>query len=124
MNRVTISLLLFISFIAYSLLVYTRGTEEAIGSADPTPMAGKGKQIFQDYNCSSCHQIYGLGGYLGPDLTTAYSDTNRGEPYMRALLSSGGARMPNFHFSKHQIDAIIAYFRYVDATAGTKKANL
>ena len=69
----------------------------------------------------SCHQVYGLGGYLGTDLTKAYSDKRRGEAYMRALLQSGGNRMPDFKFNKNQVDALIAYLKYVDQTAASVK---
>jgi len=69
----------------------------------------------------ACHQIYGLGGYLGPELTTAWSDPRRGELYMRAFLQAGGRTMPNFHLTPKEIDAITAYLRYVDSTAVTYK---
>jgi len=100
MNRVSVALFLFLLFIFYSSLVYTKGTESNITlSGKEAALAKEGKQLFQDHNCISCHQVYGLGGYLGPDLTTAYSDKNRGEGYMRALLQSGGttyAQLPFF----------------------------
>ncbi len=35
--------------------------------------AAAGKLLYQKYNCQACHQIYGLGGYMGPDLTNVYS---------------------------------------------------
>jgi nitric oxide reductase subunit C len=123
MNRVTVAIGLFLLFILYSSLVYTKGTESLIAlPKEETALVNEGKILFQEYNCISCHQVYGLGGYLGPELTTAYSDKNRGEGYMRALLGSGGQRMPNFHFSPKQIDAIIAYLKYVDSTATPIKA--
>jgi len=122
MNRVSVAVILFLLFVFYSSLVYTKGTESAILLPEKeATLASEGKQIFQEYNCISCHQVYGLGGYLGPELTTAYSDKIRGEGYMRALLQSGGQRMPNFHFSPQQIDAIIAYLKYVDSTAAPIK---
>jgi len=122
MNRVSVALTLFLLFILYSSLVYTKGTENGISlSVQESALVQEGKQLFQDYNCVSCHQIYGLGGYLGPELTSAYSDKNRGEGFMRALLKSGSQRMPDFGFSSKQIDAIIAYLKYVDSTAAPIK---
>jgi nitric oxide reductase subunit C len=82
-------------------LFYTKGTEKDFSVSAGEQMKIKtGSDLFQQYNCTSCHQLYGLGGYLGPELTTAYSDPGRGEMYMKAFLKAGGPRMPNFHFKK------------------------
>ncbi|MCH7870146.1 MAG: c-type cytochrome, partial [Planctomycetes bacterium] len=32
-------------------------------------MAKSGLAIWRENNCQACHQIYGYGGFLGPDLT-------------------------------------------------------
>lgn len=118
MIRVTIFCLLIIFFFGYTFLVYTKGTEISLSVAKIEQQEiGYGKQLFQQYNCQACHQIYGLGGYLGPELTRAYSDNNRGGQYMKAILATGGSRMPDFHFNTKQIEALIAYLKYVDATA-------
>ncbi len=118
MIKVRILLILIVSYVCYSFVIYTKGTESPVKlTAVVQQQVSLGKQLYQQYNCSACHQIYGLGGYLGPELTTAYSDKNRGEDYMRALLQAGGSRMPNFHFNSQQIDALIAYLKYVDTTA-------
>lgn len=122
MLRIVLFLLLFSTYVIYSAVVYSKGTENAV-SVDLVE-AGKinhGKKLYQQYNCTACHQIYGLGGYLGPELTTAQSDPNRGENFMKALLKGGGPRMPNFHFTDEEITAIISYLKYVDATAVTYK---
>ena len=118
MIRVVILLLLIVLFCGYSLLVYTKGTESRLSfTSIEQQKINDGKRLYQQYNCQACHQIYGLGGYLGPELTTAYSDKKRGENYMKAMLSAGGNRMPNFHLSAQQINALIAYLKYVDTTA-------
>jgi len=118
MIRVVIFCLLIALFLGYSFLVYTKGTENNLSFTKAEQQKiREGKHLYQQYNCQACHQIYGLGGYLGPELTTAFSDKNRGENYLRALLQAGGSRMPNFHFSTHQIDALLAYLKYVDTTA-------
>ncbi|RYY87427.1 MAG: hypothetical protein EOO15_11900 [Chitinophagaceae bacterium] len=59
-----------------------------------------------------------LVAYAGysPDLTTAWSDPKRGPAYLRALLQSGGSRMPNFHFTKNEVASLLAYLRSVDAS--------
>jgi nitric oxide reductase subunit C len=122
MAKIGISATLFGLFVLYSFTVYTKGTESNMAvSATEQLLINNGKLIFQQYNCTACHQLYGLGGYLGPELTTAYSDSSRGELYIKAFLKAGGQRMSNFHFSDDQVKALISYLKYVDATAITYK---
>jgi nitric oxide reductase subunit C len=122
MNKPAIFLILFFSYIVYSGFVYTNGTSSSLTFDAATQQSiNKGKSLFQKHNCNSCHQVYGLGGYLGPELTTAWSDPKRGENYIRALLKNGGNRMPRFEFSDEEIDALTNYMRYIDTTATTYK---
>jgi nitric oxide reductase subunit C len=117
-------LLLMTLYVAYSGLVYTRGTSSDMYlPAAEQLKAEKGKMLFQQYNCIACHQLYGLGGYLGPELTTAYSDPSRGELYMKTFLRAGGPRMPDFQFNEEDINAIISYLKYTDSTATSYKTN-
>jgi len=122
MVKIITFILLFCSYLVYSAVVFTKGTSASIvvTEAHEAP-AINGKALFQKYNCIACHQLYGLGGYLGPELTTAYSDKARGEIYMKAFLQAGGTRMPNFRFTPEEVDDIISYLKYVDATATTYK---
>ncbi|GAA4334546.1 cytochrome c [Flaviaesturariibacter amylovorans] len=118
MTRFRIFLTLIGAYLLYSGFVFTKGTETAMKPAPhPTELAMAGKRIFQDYNCAACHQVYGLGGYLGPDLTTAWSDPKRGPRYVEALIRSGGSRMPNFQFTDSQVKELVAYLAFIDATA-------
>ena len=101
------------AFIVYSAQVYTKGTETP--HIDPiSDDARYGQQVFQDYNCIACHQFYGLGGYMGPDLTNVIS--NRGEAYARAFIMGGTASMPNLGLSADEISGVVAYLRFVDQT--------
>lgn len=116
--KILIFLVLFLTYIIYSVIVYTKGTEShLVFSKAELEQINRGKLLFQQFNCTSCHQLYGLGGYLGPELTTAYSDAYRGELYMKAFLKNGGIRMPNFHFKDEDINALVSFLKYVDATA-------
>ena len=125
MTKIIIACLLFLFFIVYSGFIYTRGTEsDIIIPASEQKLADEGKLIYQQYNCQSCHQVYGLGGYLGPDLTTAWSDPHRGEMLIKAMLVSGGNRMPAFGFNDEQIKALTAYLKYVDTTATPIKPGI
>ena len=113
---------LFTAYSLYTASVYLAGTSEtAPTTISFDKQAQEGKRIYQQYNCVSCHQLYGLGGYLGPELTTGYSDAARGPLIMRAFLENGGQRMPNFHFTKDQLDCIMSYLRYADAAAVSYK---
>ena len=120
MAKIAVAMILVLLYAGYSLLIYTKGTQENIVLSKPELIAvSKGKELYQQYNCQSCHQLYGLGGYLGPDLTTAYSDAGRGKNYIKAMLRSGGSRMPDFHFSGQEIEHLTAYLKYVDSTASS-----
>jgi nitric oxide reductase subunit C len=102
------------AFAVYSAVVYTSGTETP--HLEPiSDDARVGQRVFQQYNCIACHQFYGLGGYMGPDLTNVIS--NRGAAFARAFIVSGTARMPNFGLSKEEVDALIVYLTFVDNTA-------
>jgi len=116
---------LFATYLVYSIVVYTTGTDKPVSYA-PTQEESiiRGKEMFQQHNCISCHQLYGLGGYLGPELTTVWSDKHRGEAYMKSFLKNGGLRMPQFNFTNDEIDCLVSYLEYVDSTATTyKKLN-
>lgn len=101
------------AFVFYSIYVYTAGT----AAAHVPPMndeARRGQAVFQEYNCIACHQFYGLGGYLGPDLTNVIS--NRGSAYSRVFIANGTTRMPNLGLSDEETDAVVAYLEFVDQT--------
>ena len=102
-------------FVVYSATVYTAGTE--------TPEPGRltrhvknGLALFQENNCIACHQFYGLGGYMGPDLTNVISAPGKGAGYARAFIENGTSRMPNFNFSAAEIDDLVHFMEFVDAS--------
>ncbi len=66
------------------------------------------------HNCVACHQTYGLGGYLGPDLTNVME--RRPAVYVRAVLRDGIREMPAFQLSEQEIEQLIAFLRYLDTT--------
>ena len=118
MYKVFAFILLFVIYISYTGWVYTNATNNA---DTMTAKEQSGKQLRQQYNCSSCHQVFGLGGYLGPELTTVISDFKRGKIYAKTFLQNGGTRMPDFHFKANEIEDIIAYLKYIDNNAFTYK---
>lgn len=106
--------ILLATFGLYNYVVYN--TEGYIAAEKLSPQAVKGQELFQSNRCWSCHQLYGLGGYLGPDLTNVYSDEKKGPLYIKAFLNSGVKSMPQFNFDEEEKDAIVAYLKQVDET--------
>lgn len=82
----------------------------------PDDITMRGKLIYQKYNCQSCHQIYGLGGYLGPDLTNVISAEGKGENLVRIMVSEGVRQMPSFELDQDEMDALIAFLKNVDSS--------
>ncbi len=114
-KRVVFGALAF-SFFMYSYFVYTTGTAIDKGENLMNEASKKGKLVFQKYNCIACHQIYGLGGYMGPDITNVISENGKGAIYAKAFLTSGTKRMPNLHLSEDEINELLAYLTYIDKT--------
>ncbi|MEH6763348.1 MAG: cytochrome c [Aequorivita antarctica] len=98
----------------YNYVVYNTNGYVAVEKL--SPLAVKGQQLFQNNRCWSCHQLYGLGGYLGPDLTNVYSNENKGPLYIKAFLSSSVKSMPQFNFLEEEKDALVQYLKQVDET--------
>ncbi|MBD3637558.1 MAG: cytochrome c [Crocinitomicaceae bacterium] len=103
-------------FTVYNAVLYMG--EETSSSSAPrmSKEAIRGEQLWQENNCTACHQLYGLGGYLGPDLTNVISDPAKGSDYVRTFLNSGVKSMPQFDFSTEEQNAIISYLEHVNAT--------
>lgn len=102
--------ILFISFLLYSAAVYVNCDQK-----QETPLndqVKRGWDLWQENNCQSCHQVYGLGGYMGPDLTNTVSQ--KGADYMKGFIRHGTGRMPNFHMSEDEIGSLIAFLNWVD----------
>lgn len=114
MQKIVILFVLLTSYVGYSVWVYTSGTSSNTGM---TADAIRGKVLWQQKNCQNCHQLFGLGGYMGPDLTTVISDSRRGRLYAKGMITAGGSRMPNFHFDKKEVNELIAWLEYVDRTS-------
>lgn len=108
---------LTVAFLFYTAFLYLSDFQQ---SEPANKMAQNGKLIWQQKNCVSCHQIYGLGGHLGPDLTNVYND--KPEAYITAFLQSGNRVMPNFNLTKDEINDLIEFFKYINTT-GTANPN-
>lgn len=106
-----IAFLLIFSFIIYTICIYFNFSQTNVRISAP---AQEGKLVWQQYGCNSCHQVYGLGGYLGPDLTNVYSKGGSG--YIKAFLKSGTEVMPKFQLTENEINNLAAYLKVVDSS--------
>lgn len=108
---------LVIAFGAYSIHFYLPDTNS---NEQPQSFnhdqAGEGRLVWQKYNCQSCHQLYGLGGYLGPDLTNIISADNKGEPFVRAFVAGGTAQMPAYKLAEDEMQLLIEFLKMTDAS--------
>lgn len=111
----SVFLILCASFLVYSLSIYLTPLSEKESSGEQK-LAGKGRLIWQKYNCQACHQLYGLGGYLGPDLTNTISHPKKGEVLIRAMIKSGTKQMPVYNLPENELRALIAFLKMTDAS--------
>ena len=114
--------LLFVSFITYSGIVY-RDCDPKENNLNETEIPDhsikNGWMLWQEKNCQSCHQLYGLGGYMGPDLTNVYSAKNKGPEYMRGFIKYGMGRMPDYHLNDEEVADVISFLKWVDQSGQT-----
>jgi nitric oxide reductase subunit C len=110
-----IMIVLVVVFGLYNVVVYNSSHEKAIDYVY-TESALRGAKIYQKYNCTACHQLYGLGGYLGPDLTNCASMDNRGPEYIKAIVNAGVKTMPKFNFTDQELNDIVSFLKNVDST--------
>lgn len=98
----------------YNVIIYTQGSMS--NGSEMSVNAIEGEKIWQDNNCVSCHQFYGLGGYLGPDLTNVTSDAKKSKAYLYSVFSGGVGAMPEFDFTSEEKDQLYEFLRCVDKT--------
>ncbi len=71
----------------------------------------EGAELWHRHNCQACHQLYGYGGFLGPDLTNLAGRLQ--EPQLTArltqLMTQGSGAMPPFPVTDTEIAAIQAF---------------
>lgn len=100
------------SFATQTMLVYADDTPLQTPPLDAEELAGR--ELWHKHNCQVCHQVYGFGGFLGPDLTNAASRLTRER--LDEILTEGSGQMPAFHMAPEEIDAIESYLMALDET--------
>ncbi|HEV2251104.1 MAG TPA: c-type cytochrome [Candidatus Limnocylindria bacterium] len=77
----------------------------AVGCAEPraTEPIARGRQVYREKNCGSCHQIGTAGGTVGPPLThigtvaeTRTPGTSAEDYIRRSILDPGAYIVPGF----------------------------
>ena len=119
LKPIHVFLILSASFIWYSFSIYIKPLSEKKSAAFNKKMASDGQLVWQNYNCQSCHQLYNLGGYLGPDLTNVISNPHKGEKIVRALIKSGTKQMPAFSLSDNEMNSLIEFLKSTDASGNS-----
>lgn len=107
-------LLLLCLFLVYNYIIYT--SKENYGKIHLSQKAINGENIWLKNNCNSCHQLYGLGGYLGPDLTNVYSFRKKNVSHLKFMFNSGIKNMPQFNFNEKEKEELIQFLKEIDQT--------
>lgn len=82
-----------------------------------------GRQVWQKYNCQACHQLYGLGGYLGPDLTNVYSRLYESPEALKIFFKGGLKQMPVFNMSPEEEDLLVEFLKATDKSGSADPRN-
>lgn len=106
-------IILVLTFAFSSWMIYAHCDDRNLGGI-PDEHINHGWKIWQEKNCQACHQVYGLGGYMGPDLTNSISQKGKGSNYIKTFIQYGTGRMPNFHLDDNEVNDLILYLSWVD----------
>jgi nitric oxide reductase subunit C len=114
-SRLLLLALLVGAFCLQTWLIYS----DPVGRGHPplSAAATRGRAVWHAHNCQSCHQIFGFGGFLGPDLTNLASrrgDTQSLARDMTQILTTGSERMPAFLLSEDQRSDLASFFAELD----------
>lgn len=111
---ITIFITLVIAFLGYTTYLYLYPPFQ---TNETDTLVNTGKMVWQNNNCQACHQIYGLGGHLGPDLTNSYS--KRGPEFIKAFVMAGTPIMPSFKLNDNEMDALLHYLQHIDSSGSS-----
>ena len=111
--RVRVYVLLVACYLIQTGFVYFDYPRDGMG-VRLSPSAREGLMLWRRNNCQACHQIYGFGGFLGPDLTNLMS--HRPNEDWTSILTDGRKQMPAFHFDEPERGSIVAFLQEIDRT--------
>ncbi len=100
-------------FVLMSLAVFTdKGvTGEA---AQLSPAGIEGQIAWRQHNCVTCHQFFGMGGFLGPDLTNVVERI--GPETVAWVMRNGRGSMPKLDLTESEIDNLVIYLSEMNQT--------
>lgn len=84
----------------------------------PAPLTEReqeGLGVWRRYNCQSCHQLYGFGGFLGPDLTNRVVDATEDDG-LGSILRDGLGRMPALGLDRSERATVLEFLRAMNRT--------
>lgn len=101
-----------ISFLVLCFGIQTVLVYSDARSVPLTEAALQGRVLWHQHACQTCHQLYGQGGFLGPDLTNVSSriDSTR----FASLLQVGSGQMPPLRLNDLEVAAISEFLRHMD----------
>ncbi|MBI1837630.1 MAG: c-type cytochrome [Flavobacteriia bacterium] len=111
-----IFIILVISYLIYSFTLYYNSFSKVEVKAYSNEKAIEGRLVFQKYNCQDCHQLYGLGGYLGPDLTNVYKKYQQNDVILKAFFKGGMQQMPEFNLTTIEENQLIEFFKMTNSS--------
>lgn len=115
---------LFIAFLIYSSSIYIKPIYSTSQSTLSKEDFAEGRLVWQRYNCQSCHQIYSLGGYLGPDLTNIFSKPGKSESYLKAITITGTKQMPAFQMNDKELKLLMQFLKGCDESGNADMREL
>ncbi len=122
-KKFLVFILLCVLYFLFSVWIYITPVKLSAFEYDRSAEIGEGHLVFQKYNCQACHQLYGLGGYLGPDLTNVSSQKGKSSNYIKAYIKAGSAKMPAFNMSSEELESIVRFLELVDKTGTSLPDN-
>lgn len=94
---------------------------------EETAIIAEGVKLFNVYKCLRCHQVDGVGGSIGPDLSVIGSQRNWVQLYAHLLKPDAlvpGSTMPAFGLSRAEATALTAYLiTLLDGREGVRDAS-
>lgn len=108
---------LSVLFLLFSFSIYLKPLRnKELRNLSTQTHVSAGKEVWQQNNCHTCHQMYGLGGYLGPDLTNIMSKPGRTDAYIKGIITSGVKQMPAFQLSDKELTDLLFFLKAMNET--------
>lgn len=109
-------------FFVVSIVAYTDFPRRA-EHPPLTELERYGLAVWRRNNCQVCHQLYGFGGFLGPDLTNRVTDDTSDATYQQ-LLARGSGLMPALNLEAADQKAVLAFLRAMNRTGRSQPRPL